>query len=46
MPNCLRYILYRSHPPWYECEKLVGSKDQGRSREKKKTIISKLANRL
>lgn len=36
----------KSSTPWCECEKLVGSKDQGRSREKKKTIINKLATRL
>lgn len=36
----------KSSTPWCECEKLVGSKDQGRSKEKKKTNNSKLATGL
>jgi len=36
----------KSSTPWCECEKLVGSKDQGRSKEKKKANSSKLATAL
>lgn len=36
----------KSSTPWCECEKLVGSKDQGKSKEKKKTNNSKLATGL